>query len=641
MQITEKLREAEIAGFTAGFSLEVFLPDQQDGITALRQRVERFASSEPMFLDVAACGSRATIEAAIKLASYAKRFSGLATMTHVACADLTKEETRELLHQAKAAGLRNLLVERGVPLAVLREQAAAAAAAAAAADSAPTPLEAVAVSLRPPFRATPGGFVHTADLVRFIRQEFGEYFCIIVVGYPSGVGEYGSFDADLSALVAKQEAGADVVLAQHVNDAPSFRAFRDAAVKAGVVLPILPSVMLVQDYDSYQAANAYCGVPVPPTTAAAYATLRHDSHALRSYALRHTAALCKDLLASGATCIHFITFNLESTLKGVLSELGLSGPGAAARRKLPWRPSGDEARQEEDVRPIFWANRPASYVERTSSWDKFPSGRWSSGVKDRVVREYMAPVGELLVPHTAGSAEERRAMWGEVLEGEADVWQVFARFMRGAVPRLPWSEGSLLPETGTISSQLIALNEAGFLTINSQPRVNAAASDDPVFGWGGSGGLVYQKAYVECFCSPRHLAALIAAVADRPSVTYRAVDARGNLLHNCRTRGVTAVTWGVFPDREIMQPTVVDPDAFLAWKAEAFALWLSQWAASYDDDSTAADVIHDIHDSYYLIHLVDNDFIAGDVFAVFADALSRLSGGGGEAASGLAAPAQN
>lgn len=43
--------------------------------------------------------------------------------------------------------------------------------------------------------------------------------------------------------------------------------------------------------------------------------------------------------------------------------------------------------------------------------------------------------------------------------------------------------------------QLVALNQAGYLTINSQPRVNGAPSNDATFGWGRAGGYVYQKAY--------------------------------------------------------------------------------------------------------------------------------------------------
>jgi len=40
------------------------------------------------------------------------------------------------------------------------------------------------------------------------------------------------------------------------------------------------------------------------------------------------------------------------------------------------------------------------------------------------------------------------------------------------------------------------MNELGFLTINSQPAVNGARSDDKVFGWGPSNGYVYQKVSV-------------------------------------------------------------------------------------------------------------------------------------------------
>lgn len=54
---------------------------------------------------------------------------------------------------------------------------------------------------------------------------------------------------------------------------------------------------------------------------------------------------------------------------------------------------------------------------------------------------------------------------------------------------LPWSEmDSLQLETGHIKEALVALNRAGYLTINSQPRVNGAPSTDPNVGWGGPNG---------------------------------------------------------------------------------------------------------------------------------------------------------
>ena len=65
---------------------------------------------------------------------------------------------------------------------------------------------------------------------------------------------------------------------------------------------------------------------------------------------------------------------------------------------------------------------------------------------------------------------------------------------------LPWNEDELAPETSEVSEDLVELNRKGVLTINSQPHANAAKSNDPVFGWGGTGGYVYQKVLNVLLC---------------------------------------------------------------------------------------------------------------------------------------------
>lgn len=50
----------------------------------------------------------------------------------------------------------------------------------------------------------------------------------------------------------------------------------------------------------------------------------------------------------------------------------------------------------------------------------------------------------------------------------SEVFEVFAKYIRGEVPLLPWCEVPLMAETSTISTDLVAINKAGFLTINSQ-----------------------------------------------------------------------------------------------------------------------------------------------------------------------------
>ena len=61
------------------------------------------------------------------------------------------------------------------------------------------------------------------------------------------------------------------------------------------------------------------------------------------------------------------------------------------------------------------------------------------------------------------------------------------------VKSLPWNDDTIAPETALIREKLEFLNSHGFLTINSQPHVNAKPSSDPLVGWGGSGGYIYQK----------------------------------------------------------------------------------------------------------------------------------------------------
>jgi methylenetetrahydrofolate reductase (NADPH) len=223
-----------------------------------------------------------------------------------------------------------------------------------------------------------------------------------------------------------------------------------------------------------------------------------------------------------------------------------------------------------------------------------------------------------------GESKERRKQWGEAPLHEKEIFQVFADYIDGKVKFLPWCESALHLETGVIKDKLRKLNEEGFLTINSQPRVNAAPSSEPPFGWGPPNGFVYQKAYIEFFTSQERLAKLMEKCDKYPTLTYHAIDVNGNTYTNCTTGKACAVTWGVFPGREVIQPTVVDPESFTVWKDEAFALWVKGWASIYEEGSESYDLIHDLHDQYYLVNIVDHNFVDGDIFKIFDEVIEEM-----------------
>ena len=67
--------------------------------------------------------------------------------------------------------------------------------------------------------------------------------------------------------------------------------------------------------------------------------------------------------------------------------------------------------------------------------------------------------------------------------------QIFHRYLTKepnangvVIDKLIFNEESLDPETGMISDNLASINKLGFLTVNSQPCVNCAPSNDPKIG---------------------------------------------------------------------------------------------------------------------------------------------------------------
>jgi len=266
------------------------------------------------------------------------------------------------------------------------------------------------------------------------------------------------------------------------------------------------------------------------------------------------------------------------------------------------------------VRPIFWMNRPSSYVLRTGSWDEFPNGRWG---------DYRSPAfGDLVDYHLyAGKPKESSTpnyleWWGTPTTIE-DVNAVFVKYCSGEIPQLPWNESKLAIESELIKDKLVQLNKLGYLTINSQPAVNGVPAHDPTFGWGPRGGFVYQKAYIEFFASPEHVKRIIDLARKKyPSLTFHAINLQGDKSFT-NTKGTNAVTWGVFPGKEILQPTVVDYASFIVWKGEALAVWKTRWLSLYEPGTPSRQLLENIINTYFLVNIVDNNYISGDIFDIF------------------------
>lgn len=288
--------------------------------------------------------------------------------------------------------------------------------------------------------------------------------------------------------------------------------------------------------------------------------------------------------------------NLAQATKMILEELGLtSRDGTPSNRVLPWRQSLGLNRREEDVRPIFWKNRNKSYVARTQDWDEFPNGRWGDSRSPAFGELDAYDIG------LKGTNEQNVELWGKP-HTVRDVANTFIRFLDKRLSSLPWSEAPITSESEVIQPELISLIQRGLLTITSQPSVNGVKSTHPIHGWGPKGGYVYQKSYLELLISPSLIPELISRAEKNPNMTYYAVTKHGELRTNAPTDGPNAVTWGVFPGKEIVQPTIVETVSFMAWKDEAFRLG-QDWANCHPAGSPSRDVIGGIVDNWYLFNI--------------------------------------
>lgn len=538
----------------------------------------------PSFIDVTWGAGGQLSHLTCEMVNVAQTVYGLETCMHLTCTDMEKEKVDGALKEAYKAGCTNILALRGDP---------------------PRDKE--------KWEAVQGGFHYAKDLVKYIKQEYGDHFDIGVAGYPEGVEDQQDPEVLLDHLKEKIDAGGTFIVTQMFYDVEIFLAWVDKVRTRGIKVPIVPGVMPIQTHAAFLRRAKWSNCHIPQKWLDALEPVKNDDAAVRDVGKGLVAEMCQRIIAAGILHLHLYvpnfpypfdilltlysyTMNLAQATRMILEELGLtSTDGTPTKKALPWRQSLGLNRREEDVRPIFWKNRNKSYVVRTQDWDEFPNGRWGDSRSPAFGELDAYGIG------LKGTNEQNIKLWGQP-RSLRDIANIFIRFLKHELESLPWSESPISNEADSIKTELLDLNHRGFLTINSQPSVNGVKSSDPVYGWGPHGGYVYQKAYLELLVSPSLIDELIRRTSKNEDVTYYAVNKAGDLKTNAPNDGPNAVTWGVFPGKEIVQPTIVETISFLAWKDEAFRLG-SDWARCHSIASLSRHLINDIMENWYLVNI--------------------------------------
>jgi methylenetetrahydrofolate reductase (NADPH) len=582
MHISSKLAASHEASKPT-FSFEFFPPKTAQGVQNLYDRMDRMHDFGPAFIDITWGAGGRHSQLTCEMVNAAQAHYGLETCMHLTCTDMGKEKVDQALQQAYKAGCTNILALRGDP---------------------PRETE--------KWKATEGGFMYAKDLVRYIKSRYGNHFDIGVAGYPEGCDDQDDADLLIEHLKEKVDAGGTFVVTQMFYDVDIFLEWVKKCRERGINVPIIPGIMPISTHASFKRRADWTRCHVPDSWNAALEPVKNDDSAVREVGKSLVADMCRKILDAGILHLHFYTMNLAQATRMVLEHLSLTPTtsGSPLFKPLPWRQSLGLNRRDETVRPIFWRNRNTSYVARTADWDEFPNGRWGDSRSPAFGELDAYGIG------LKGTNEANTRLWGRPSTLQ-DISNLFVRFLKKDLDRLPWSEGGISAEADSIKDHLISLNKRGLLTINSQPAIDGITSNHPVHGWGPSDGYVYQKAYLELLIAPHLIDTVLERMATNKDLTYYAVSKTGELRTNTRDEGPNAVTWGIFPNREIVQPTIVETVSFLAWKDEAYRLG-DDWSRCYPASSQSRRLIQGVMDEWFLVNIVNNDFHQKEeIFRIF------------------------
>ena len=200
------------------FSFEVFPPKTDKGMEKLCGEggvLEKLYTMNPDYISCTYGAGGTNVGKNLEVLKNIKASGKSVPITHFTCIGNTKDGIRDQLNTYLDNGIDHILALRGdLPFG---------------------------------WTGTGGDLHYATELVKFIRDEFGDKFCIGVAGSPEGHISCRSLDADISFLKQKQDEGADFIMTQLCWDMDQFRRWMDAIRKAGITMPVDVGIMPVLD----------------------------------------------------------------------------------------------------------------------------------------------------------------------------------------------------------------------------------------------------------------------------------------------------------------------------------------------------------------------------------------------------------
>ena len=222
-------------------------------------------------------------------------------------------------------------------------------------------------------------FIWAIDLVKYIRNNHGDYFCVGVAGYPEGHADEShpeagkqSIETDLPFLAEKVKAGADFIMTQLTYDVDAYakyeerlRKYEDDGRHIFERIPIIPGLMPIQSYQIVKRITKLSHAKIPPSIATRIEQVKSDDEAVKKVGVDILSELVEGItglpqpkgLSRG---LHFYTLNLEKSVSFILERCDLIPP---TRETTPGESSDSDA-VVDDSKMSNGTNQPTPRFSR-------------------------------------------------------------------------------------------------------------------------------------------------------------------------------------------------------------------------------------------------------------------------------------
>lgn len=182
-------------------------------------------------------------------------------------------------------------------------------------------------------------------------------------------------------------------------------------------------IIALNSYQSILKLSSLSSVPIPERMLHDLEPIKSNDEAVRNYGVDFLVDMCRKLISANLSPgLHFYTLNQDTVIR-VLKTLGLWKKLEITT--LPWRPCTNHRRIGEKIRPVFWVNRPKSYIHRTAHWKEYPFNFWSAKFSKQITDSLQGFYSFLEI---ANKKEELDRFLGEDEPSPANLCQVFYSF---------------------------------------------------------------------------------------------------------------------------------------------------------------------------------------------------------------------